>query len=194
MVLPIHGSDHCPGGPDPIPCLGAPISAVAHAYSRSQACNSTLTLEFDDFFRNDSSFGYTQVTSSRAKYITISTEGFYKYQAVIYWDTDWSASDFPYIEPTMWDGSSQNTLVNAADADHWDDTQSIIYGEQFTAAEMDHHSLAATVYFNFDTAYWGFATIGLGVNIRSSANRTKNFGGHIVVTRLGDLVSEVTIT
>lgn len=22
VVLPIHGQDHCPGGPDPIPCLG----------------------------------------------------------------------------------------------------------------------------------------------------------------------------
>jgi hypothetical protein len=22
VVLPIHGGDHCPGGPDPIPCLG----------------------------------------------------------------------------------------------------------------------------------------------------------------------------
>lgn len=23
VVVPIHGRDHCPGGPDPIPCLGA---------------------------------------------------------------------------------------------------------------------------------------------------------------------------
>lgn len=25
VVLPIHGLDHCPGGPDPIPCLGTAV-------------------------------------------------------------------------------------------------------------------------------------------------------------------------
>ena len=24
VILPIHGADHCPGGPDPIPCLSTP--------------------------------------------------------------------------------------------------------------------------------------------------------------------------
>ena len=37
VVLPIHGSDHCPGGPDPIPCL----AATPYAYIRGGGVDVT---------------------------------------------------------------------------------------------------------------------------------------------------------
>ena len=46
FVVPIHGSDHCPGGPDPIPCLGGAIvewGNVAEIVTLSVATGSTGT-------------------------------------------------------------------------------------------------------------------------------------------------------
>jgi hypothetical protein len=40
VILPIHGADHCLGGPDPIPCLGI---AVFRAWKYLQANQTTIT-------------------------------------------------------------------------------------------------------------------------------------------------------
>lgn len=149
-------------------------------------------MDFDRIYRSDTSITYNTVTGGRARYITISEEGWWLYKAVIYWDTDWTAGDFPYIEPSCLLGGFPDVLVNAVSV-VWDDTQGIIYGEQFTAAESDHHSLAATVLFNFSAADVGQSTLPIGVNIRSSASRTKNFGGHVTLTRLNDVLTELAI-
>jgi hypothetical protein len=190
-----HGRRHTSTGEDPIPGLGGgPISALGIAASRSQSCTGNLPLEFDYFYSNDASFGYEQVTSSRARYITITTEGWYKVQCLIDWDTDWTAGDYPYIEPSCYVGGAPDTLVGAS-ATYWQDAGGIIYGQQLIAVEHDHHSIACTVYFNFDATDFGNdTTIGLGINMRSSATRTKTFGGQIAITRLGDLLTETTIT
>lgn len=187
-----HGRDHAPGGEDPIPTTG-PISALAQAFARSQTCTGNMPLDFDSFYRNHEAYGYSDVTSGRARYVTLSRAGWYLYHGVIFWDTDWTAGDFPYIEPSAEVGGSATTLIGVSGID-WDDTQGIIYGQQFIASEMDHHSLAATVLFNFDPAAVGFSSIGVGVNVRSGSTRTKAFGGHIALTWLGDALEEVTIT
>ena len=187
-----HGRDHAPGGEDPIPVTST-ISALAQAFARSQTCTGNLPLDFDSFYRNHTDYGYSDVASGRARYVTISRPGWYMYDGVIFWDTDWTAGDFPYIEPSAEVGGAATTLISVSGID-WDDTQGIIYGQQFIAAEHDHHSLAATVFFNFDPDAVGFATIGVGVNIRSGSTRTKAFGGHIALTWLGDFLEQVTIT
>lgn len=40
-VLPIHGADHCPGGPDPLPCLASAAGAVPTPWATAR--NVTLS-------------------------------------------------------------------------------------------------------------------------------------------------------
>jgi len=169
------------------------ISALGSAGQRSQTCAGVLDIEFDNIWNNDASFGYTGVASGRAKYITISQEGFYKAQFQINWDTDFTVGDFPYIEPRVWfvTGSFADNLVNSASV-YWQDG-GVIQSEQFTAAEMDHHMIEQTVYFNFSAADFGSTVIGIGERINAGGSRTKNFGGQIVLTWLGELLVEQTI-
>lgn len=189
-----HGRRHASGGEDPIPGLGGgPISALGIAGARSQSATGNLPLDFDDIYTNDASFGYEVVTSGRARYITISQEGWYRYDAHIFWDTDWGATDFPYIESSCYVLGSPDTLATAA-AEFWSGEGGWIGGEQFTAAEADHHQLISTMYFNFTAADFGDSVIGIGVNVRSSGSATKNFGGGVALTRLGDTLTPLTIT
>jgi hypothetical protein len=50
-VVPIHGGDHCPGGPDPIPCLTATVPFF-RAY-RWGVASQTINNTFDAYVRWD---------------------------------------------------------------------------------------------------------------------------------------------
>lgn len=181
------------GGSSPAPPSAVSLpSALGSASSRSQTCAGSLPIEFDFVYWNDPSFAYEGVTAGRARYLTITTEGWYLGKFSIFWDTDFTVGDFPFIEPSCFIGGFADVLVNSF-APNWNDTQGIIYGEQFTAAEMDHHSLAATVLFQFTAAGVGDASPGIGVNVRAGGGRTKNFGGQVALTYLGDTLAQQTI-
>jgi hypothetical protein len=46
-LVPIHGRDHCPGGPDPIPCLGRnPIEWVYYESTTNWGSGGLTTLSF----------------------------------------------------------------------------------------------------------------------------------------------------
>lgn len=167
--------------------------ALALAYDRSQSTGvgARIKFDFDDIYQNDAMYGYEVVSGGRARYITTSTEGFYRYDAYVEWNTDFSPGDFPFIEPSCYVLGSDDTLVNAA-AVYWADTGGIIYGEQFIASEMDHHQLRSTIYFNFTAADFGAATIGIGVNLVAGASITKNFGAGVSLAMLGDTLSAMT--
>jgi hypothetical protein len=168
-------------------------SALGIGFQRSQTTvGGILDILFDEVAWNDASFGYSTVTSSRAQFVTITTEGWYLVKTYVSWNTDFGAFDFPFIVPTCLVLGSTDTLVNDAVL-FWDDTGGIIYGEQFSAAEAKHHQIAATVLFNFTAADFGASTIGLGVRLQSAAGITKNFGGGIAVTKLGDTLTDQTI-
>lgn len=190
--------------PGPQSATGGPISATGVADSRSLTNSGSLDLQFRYIFNNDASFGYA-VTSggspNRATYVTISTEGFYQADFVAYWNSNFTAGDNPYIQPRVYYPSSatSDALVNSDGVEAWDDTQDGIWGIQLAAAEMTYHSLRNVFFFNYDpsngSSTWaGEDYIGLGVRINTSVSRTKNFGGQLHVTRLGGLVSQVTIT
>ena len=186
-----HGRRHAANGEDPIPISAGPISALGLAYNRSQNTGGQLKFDFDDIYINDSSFSYEQVTSGRARYITITSEGFYQYDAYVSWDTDFTVGDFPYIEPSCYVSGAADLLVNTA-AVYWSDTGGVIYGEQFIAAEQDHHLIRSTVYFNFTASDFGDSAPGIGVNLRDSGSRTKTFGAGVQLTRLGDTLTALT--
>jgi hypothetical protein len=184
----------------PAPAAGASnISAVALADFRSLANSGALALQFRYIYTNDDSFSYA-VTSggspNRAKYVTISKTGYYMAHFVAFWDTDFTVGDSPFIQPSCYfvDLASADVLVNSDGGEAWDDTQDGIWGIQFNATEMDYHSLRNVFFFNFDPAVWGTASLGLGINIKTSTARTKFWGGGVQVTWLGELVEQLTIT
>jgi hypothetical protein len=184
----------------PAPAAGASnISATAVADSRSLANTGALALQFRYIFTNDASFSYA-VTSggspNRATYLTISQTGFYMAHFVAYWNTNFTAGDNPFIQPSCYfvDTATPDVLVNSDGLEAWDDTQDGIWGIQLAAAEMTYHSLRNVFFFNFDPAVWGTASLGLGITIKTSVARTKFYGGQLTATWLGDLVEQVTIT
>lgn len=189
-----HGRRHAADGEDPIPTTGGgPITALASAWSRSQAMSSlVLDLVFDEISTNDASFGYEVVSSGRAQYVTISTEGWYRGRFVVYYNSDFSAGDFPFIQPTTYVLGSQGTL--AADASWYLSDERNIANNQDATGEMTRHVLSCTFDFEFDATDFGDSVVGIGLRIVANANRTKNFGGYIELTRLGDVLSELTIT
>lgn len=171
----------------------AAITALGQAGSRSQSISGgVLPIYFDFFYRNDPSFGYEQVVSSRARYITISADGYYMAQFAIWWDTDFTAGDQPYLKPMAYIGGFDSSLIPSASA-VWDQGFDSINGQQFTAAEMDHHLIHTTVWFNFSAAEFAEPDIGIGMQLEAAVSRTKNFGGQVVITRMGDVQTQVTI-
>jgi hypothetical protein len=197
-----HAWTHRPrsqGGTDPIPVSGGPVSAYADAgglQSRTIPADvSPLTNEqmwmtpggpYEPDSGNPASFNY----------IMINQNGWYRADFYIYWSTDFTGGTFPIIRPgCVIDGSPDFLSVAFDDPAFWpgyDNTQSWIGGEQFTAAEMDHHSLEATVYFNLSFAVSGFTTFGISNTLDTTFVGSKNIGGYFTVVRLGDYMEAVT--
>jgi hypothetical protein len=90
-------------------------SALGIGFQRSQTTvGGILDILFDEVAWNDASFGYSTVTSSRAQFVTITTEGWYLVKTYVSWNTDFGAFDFPFIVPTCLVLGSTDTLVNDA--------------------------------------------------------------------------------
>lgn len=122
--------------------------------------------------------------------IMITESGCYRGEFYVYWSTDFTAATFPFIEPGCVIDSVQDSLVNTESLPFfgpvWDNTQSWIGGEQFTAAEMDHHSVHASVIFNFDFTVAGISTFGISNVLRSSFAGAKTVGAKLAVYRISD--------
>ena len=175
MTVNLHAWTHRPkaqGGTDPIAVAAGPISAIAMAGQRSQSMSGNLlNLYWDIISTNDPSFGYSDVVSSRARWVTISTEGMYVAQFVANWDSDFSASDFPFLRPMCLLAGTPNALLSTTSTFSAD--AGAINTEQFTTAEMDHHAVSMTIWFEFDAADWGEATPGIGLQIGRASCRER---------------------
>jgi hypothetical protein len=177
----------------PSPISQLPISVLGLAGARSQSMSGLeLNIEFDLIYRNDDSFTYEEVTSSRARYITISQEGWYHAKFAIFWNSDFTAGDAPLLRPTAFVSGFQNNLINIADQ-NWNDYLGI-NASQLVNANLVHHIIACDVLFNFVAADWGDSEVGIGMKLQANANRTKNFGGTLAITRLGGVLTELVIT
>lgn len=172
---------------------GGPISALGLAFSRSQAMSgNVLNLMFDSVYCDDASFSFEEVTSGRAQYVTISQEGWYRVDSMVYWDTDFSAGDFPFFRRTCFIAGVQDILDSSAAVFASAGSAGITH-LQNTTAEMDHHELGGSFFFNFTAADFGQASLGIGLRIDANVDRTKAFGGELAITRLGDTLAELTI-
>lgn len=183
---------------------GGCISGTAIADMRSLTNSGQLDFLFRYIFANDPSFSYDEAAGTspnRAKFLTISEPGFYMLDAVAYWDTNFTSGDNPYIQPTVWYPSSStiDVLVNSDGLEAWDDTQDGVWGIELGSGNLAYHSLRNLFRFNYDpdngSSTWaGEDFIGLGVRLNTSISRTKFFGANLHVTRLGEVVEQMTIT
>jgi len=197
-----HGWTHRPraqGGTDPIdfPASGGLPVAIG-LRGEASFTTSSGALPFTSISWNDDSlFGYDGVSGSSAKYVTVNQDGVYSLKFTAFWDSDFTAGDNPFLATKFWNPHTgfETPLPNVLGADSWNDTQNIIYGEQLTTAEMDHHQLVANVVFGVRMADFaaGTTVVGFGVGVASGTARTKNFGAGITVVRLGDVTVEQTI-
>jgi hypothetical protein len=196
-----HGTTHrlkSEGGTDPIYESwpgGGPISGHAIADGWNTANGGSLSMQFRYLYWNDSSFSYADVVNrggvNRARYLTISSPGVYMAQFLLGWDSNWTlASDFPYIEPMVYyvDTTTPDVLVNSDGGEGFNDAQGGVWMEQIAADVAGHHYFRTSAFFNFDPTVWGTDSLGLGMRIRSSVDRTKTWQSELHVTRLGDLV------
>lgn len=185
-----HGWTHLPkeqGGTDPIglpSSSGLPV-AFATGGITSRNLNEMCAFSIISWApEHDDVFGYDVVSGSTAKYITIPP-GTYRTEAVVYWSTDFGGGTFPFISQYAWFpvDASENQLAGVMSGAAFDDEQQIIYGEQFTAAEMDHHAMASTHVFSWEEADTGEDRIGIGVGLYASGS-TKDWGAALTITQL----------
>lgn len=201
MSLPDHhGWTHRPkalGGVDPIEIPAAlPVSALGTSGLTS------YTLDGNDIIGNTLLWQtpggpYSPQGGDPSDYdnIMIAEDGFYRASFYVYWSSDFGGGSLPYIEPGCVVDGSQDSLVAFESLPFfgpvWDNTQSWIGGEQLDSAEMDHHSVYAEVTFNLSFSVAGISTFGVSNVLRSSFSGSKDVGGKLCVTRLGDYLEEV---
>jgi hypothetical protein len=194
-----HGWTHRPkalGGTDPIEIAsGLPVAISLRG--EASFATSSGALPFDSISWNDDSlFGYSGVSGATAKYVTVNQSGVYSLKFTAFWDSDFTAGDNPFLATKFYEPTAdlEIPLPNVLGVDSWNDTQNIIYGEQLTTAEMDHHQLVANVVFGLHLEnFTGETEVGFGVGVASGVARTKNFGAGISIVRLGDVTVEQTI-
>lgn len=123
-------------------------------------------------------------------YLMVLDDGWYRADFYIYWSTDFGPATFPRIRPGLVaDGAEDFFDAYWNDPQFWpgyDDNKSWIGGEQFTAAEQDHHSLEATVFFNLSFAMAGLTTFGIGNTLDSTFSGSKDIGGYMTIERISD--------
>lgn len=197
-MLPIHGPDHAPGGPDPIdfPASAAPAAVMLEGMN-SRLTGSKLYMTFGLFYRNAAAagvFGYSDVTASKAKFLTIAEDGIYFAQGNMLWNSDFTLGDTPRIVFSTNQGGADGDLVPGLDVAYTEE-QSGIWNEQISADDMDHHTLRTSALFNVDLALWGETPMKVGLALYSNNSRTKNFGAQLGIWRVTtDLMAQVTIT
>ncbi len=115
LVLPMHGKQHCPGGPDPIPCL---------SFSTFRACNFTdellvpdnneTDLTFDSWENNDENIFDVALTGGKLITILLLKEGVYSMNCRVTWKA--GAGDIG--EPTRTGIVMDDDHVNADQVTH----------------------------------------------------------------------------
>lgn len=201
-----HAWTHRPraqGGTDPIESDSVVPVGMMNGFESSIATGSKLYFPMNTFYTNDSTvYGYADVTSSKAKFMTISAPGVYRAAGYIGWTN--ASADFVVGDNPHFVFSTQNVafgtdgdLIPGLNEYHSTDSSAIdaIWNVQREAAGVDYHSLGGEVIFNFSEANYGETPLHIGVALYSDNSRTKAFFASLAVFRVStELVAQVTIT
>ena len=114
FVIPIHGQDHCPGGPDPISCLPLPyvFRAAQWVTGTTTGTGSDLALaQFDKF--DDITGPVFGGNLSAGKLLSIEglLEGLYVVTMNWYWDGSFNATHGAEIENNLGVGITEPNMV-----------------------------------------------------------------------------------
>lgn len=110
-AVPIHGRDHCPGGPDEIPCLAAAAWAKRYAFTgagpQSIASGSEINVALPDFATSDAAI-FAAYDVGTADGITVLRNGLFSLVMRVYW-VQWPGAHvltFNGIDPDAFSGWS----------------------------------------------------------------------------------------
>lgn len=183
-----HGHQHLPDGPDPIP-FPTLASAIADG-SKSMTLTGSDLVQFSEMYATPGYYEPDTGDVSNFNFVNLLQDGFYQADFVVSWNSVFSGTEDPYIEPACQIGGTPDTLVNSVEV-NWNNTANWIGGEQLDSGEYAHFELYARVFFNHREAYDG-SDFGIGVRLKSSSGATKTIFGAVAVTRLSDALVEVT--
>lgn len=207
--VPKHAWTHRPrseGGTDPIvfPESAGGFTPVGMmiAGETSRASGTKLYVPMDLFWTNDTSvFGYADVTSGAAKFMSIASPGVYRAVGWISWGpfsgTDFTAGDNPHFVFSTEFGGVDGDLVPGLN-EYFDSSSSsvdAIWNRQLSGDELQMHGIGGEVIFNFSEDNWGESPIKIGVALYSDNSRTLPFSAQLAVYRIStELVEFVAIT
>lgn len=181
--------------PSPIVASETNPAAMCFSELHTQTLSGTDIIAADEMWTNSADVTYSNDAGDPTT-IMILLSGLYYAKFMIYWSTDFGAGTFPFIEPGCTTDGTQDNLVALdnppAFGPVWSNTQSWIGGEQFTAAELDHHSVVADVVFNFDFTAAGLSSFGINNVLRSGFAGNKSVAAELFVMRVSDYMEEYT--
>lgn len=200
--VPKHAWTHLADGSDPldIPAGGSGL-AVANMSEgeNTRTTGSKLKMTYSQMWTNDDTvFGYSNVISGKAKYMTISEDGVYRAVFQLGWNNGFSftAGDNPAIAPATEQGGVDGDLVPAMD-DYFDTAGAEgIWNAQNTADTISgYHILTCEVVFSFIAANFGETPLKVGCSLYSNNSRTADFKSQFSVVQLSkNPMEEVNIT
>jgi hypothetical protein len=166
LVLPIHGGDHCPGGPDPIPCLSSeiPWARRSKGFDASNQTIGTGTLTAVTF-NHDYNMGASEsgepYFDAVSDSIEILQDGLYLITGEVIWTTSpsWTGAIGYYDS----DAGDDHLFAAAAPNSSGFNVQAFTAVHRYTAASI---FITLTVMQNsgttkdIDAAYLEIARIG----------------------------------
>lgn len=196
-----HGRRHVANGEDPIPGLGGPTTVIGQGVlSTTATSGGVLIVPFEQCYTNDTTnMGYCEDNGTDFNFLKATLPGVYQIHGWLGWNSDFSASDFPYIELLTYYPSTDSFATLASSITVNDNQWAIntgVWNQQNTTAEMDFHSFFDVAHVVFDPAdanngWTGEDYVGFGARIGTSADRTKTWTIQMSVTRLGAVGSLV---
>lgn len=201
-----HAWTHRPrsqGGTDPIEVgesAPTPVGIMTLG-DRSIATGTKLYIPMDLFWTNDpATFGYADVTSASAKFMTIGTPGVYRAVGIIGWDNSaagFTAGDEPLFAFSTEFGGVDGDLVPGLNEYLTTDTRGFEgpWNSQMETDSVTNHSVMGEVIFNFSEDNWGETPMRVGLSIYSNNSRTLTFFAQLAIYRLStELVDFVAIS
>jgi len=201
-----HAWTHRPkaqGGTDPIEITvtgggGLPVANMSEG-ENSRTTGSKLKMTYGQMWTNDTAvFGYSNVTSGKAKYMTLKEDGVYRAVFQLGWVNtfEFTLGDNPSIAPATEQSGVDGDLVPALD-DYFDTAgaEGVWNSQRSTEMVNNYHVLTCEVVFSFIASMFGETPMKVGCSLYTDNSRTADFKSQISVVRLSpDVMSEVTIT
>lgn len=119
-VLPIHGPDHCPGGPDPIPCLTQPWVILRGAEVESDGSGINVPVRYQYAAKNYDPGNIFNIDQQIDGFrLQVTEEGIYLIDGVFLWESVATGT-----------GTATFSLNPSDCYDEWLDTEDITWSLQ----------------------------------------------------------------